>query len=168
MRMLPVAFVTTLALACARPTPAAAPLTSSGSADMEAAREAMMQADRDFAAATAARGIDGWMAFWTEDAAKVSFNRGPLVGLDAIRANDTKQFSDSAFRLAWQPTEAVSYRGAALGYTKGRWEASRKGSDGRWTVGGRGNYLTVWRKEADGTWKVILDVGTQDPPEAKS
>jgi ketosteroid isomerase-like protein len=29
-----------------------------------------------------------------------------------------------------------------------------------------GRYMTMWRKEPDGSWKVVLDAGANDAPEA--
>lgn len=50
-----------------------------------------------------------------------------------------------------------------LGCTIGRWASRALGKDGRWTVQGRGNYVTIWRRERDGSWKVAVDVGNADP-----
>jgi ketosteroid isomerase-like protein len=29
-----------------------------------------------------------------------------------------------------------------------------------------GRYLTVWKKQPDGSWKVVRDIGVQDPAPA--
>jgi ketosteroid isomerase-like protein len=41
------------------------------------------------------------------------------------------------------------------------------GADEKGTVLSSGGYVTGWRKEADGRWKVIFDTGTPDPPSPK-
>ena len=50
---------------------------------------ALMQADRDFATATHARGIDGWMSFFARDAIRIPYGRGSMVkGYNAVRRFD--------------------------------------------------------------------------------
>lgn len=63
----------------------------------------LMQADRDFADATHARGIDGWMAFYTPDAIRIQYRGNMVKGLDAIRAelgaDRRPRFSRRRYRL---------------------------------------------------------------------
>jgi hypothetical protein len=40
----------------------------------------------------------------------------------------------------------------------------KSGKEGKEEVVGRGSYLTRWRREAGGAWRVLLDTGTQEPP----
>jgi len=47
------------------------------------------------------------------------------------------------------------------GWTVGTFQDSSKGSDGK-TVAGKGKYVTVWRKGADGKWKAIHDIWNYD------
>ena len=52
--------------------------------------------------------------------------------------------------------------GGDLGYTVGNWERRLKAKDGRVVVQ-HGQYLTVWKKQADGRWQVIFDGGSEAP-----
>ena len=51
------------------------------------------------------------------------------------------------------------------GFTRGRYTLVRTSPDGGETVLGRGNYLSIWRRESDG-WRVILDTRTEERKEA--
>ena len=42
-----------------------------------------------------------------------------------------------------------------LGYTWGRYRVEAGDS-----ITGRGRYLTVWRRQPDGSWKVDADIGS--------
>jgi ketosteroid isomerase-like protein len=130
-----------------------------------ASPDALMQADRDFARATAERGLDGWMSFYADDAVRIpqSLNGPPVQGLEAVRKFDARLFADPAVSLVWEPTDAGLYRGGALGFTRGRSETRRRDPGGATTVVGRGRYLTIWRREPSGQWKVILDTGVPAP-----
>ncbi len=38
-----------------------------------------------------------------------------------------------------------------------------QGKDGAWTADGSGNYVTIWRRQGNGSWKVAVDIGNADP-----
>jgi ketosteroid isomerase-like protein len=126
--------------------------------------EALIQADLDFARATADRGVDGWVDAFADEA--VMFRSGGLVvGVDSIRHLMAPAFADSTFRLMWEPVEAHVATAGDLGYTIGRYERMRALTDGTSDVA-TGSYVTIWRKQADGAWKAVLDIGTPDVPPA--
>jgi ketosteroid isomerase-like protein len=52
-----------------------------------------------------------------------------------------------------------------MGYTWGHYEGRSRDADGNSKVT-TGRYLTIWRKEPDGTWKVLLDASQDEPAEA--
>ncbi|MDI6780166.1 MAG: DUF4440 domain-containing protein [Bacteroidota bacterium] len=50
-----------------------------------------------------------------------------------------------------------------LGYTWGTYKTKFEGAQGK-PLERTGKYLTVWKKQNDGGWKVIADIGNQDTP----
>ena len=126
------------------------------------ARAAIMQADRDFARATAERGVEGWLAYFETNGSQVNGGGTVTTGLPAIRTLMTPTLSDPALRLRWEPIDALVGPSARLGSTVGRWELTRRDSSGVDRVASRGTYLTVWRRQADGRWKIVTDVGSPD------
>ena len=120
----------------------------------------LMQTDRDFAKATAAKRLDGWMLFMAPNA--VLLRAEPLVGPDLIKAGMSKDFNDPGFALTWEPTKAEFVGDGPVGYTIGRYEAKFTGDDGKPHVA-HGSYMTTWRKQGDGSWKVAADIGSPDP-----
>ncbi len=119
----------------------------------------LLQADREFAKATAEKGVDGWMAYMAPNA--VDLTDGPLVGLDQIRASMTKQFKLPGMKMSWSPLKAELLDSGDVGYTVGRYEVSYLDDNGKPT-GRRGSYLTTWQKQKDGSWKVVSDIGAPD------
>ena len=126
------------------------------------ARDAIMQADRDFARTTAARGVEGWLAYFEPNGSQVNGGGTVTTGLAAIRQLMTATFADTAVRLTWEPTDAVVTERGRLGSTVGRWRLLRRDSTGVDKVASTGSYLTVWRKQGDGSWKIVTDVGSPD------
>jgi ketosteroid isomerase-like protein len=64
-------------------------------------------------------------------------------------------------RLTWKPGREVLV-GGDVGYTVGTWERQPPPGSGQTNLT-RGNYLTVWRKQDDGSWKVVFDTGSTQP-----
>ena len=119
----------------------------------------LMQADRAFAKATAERGVDGWMEFMAPNA--VDLSGEVRVGPEQIRAGMTQQFKLPGIKMTWAPTKAEFLGSGDVGFTVGRYEVSFTGDDGK-PAGRRGTYLTTWRKQKDGSWKVASDIGSPD------
>jgi ketosteroid isomerase-like protein len=119
----------------------------------------LMEADRAFAAETAARGADGWAAWFAEDG-RMYRERGYVDGRDAIRDAMAPAFADSLHRLRWAPDTAIVAASGDIGYTLGHWETVLTTAVGD-SVLGRGSYVTIWRRQADGTWKATVDIGNQ-------
>ncbi len=127
-----------------------------------ATEDSLMKADRDFAIATHARGIDGWMSFYAPDAIRIRYRGDMVKGAEAIRAFDLPGISDTTNTLNWEPTDSHVFRGGETGSTTGRyWSVSRKAGE----IGkalGHGRYVTMWRRDGD-RWLVIMDTGYPEP-----
>jgi ketosteroid isomerase-like protein len=134
-------------------TPPAAPAR-----DAAADREAIMAADRAFADSTYARGLDGWMSYYTTDAVRLRLGEPAVQGTDAVRAFDAPIFADTAVVLVWTPVDAGTFADGNHGYSTGKGAMVRRATpaDTVW----QGSYVTIWRREADGRWMVILDTGS--------
>ncbi len=50
-----------------------------------------------------------------------------------------------------------------LGYNYGRYEARRSGANGKESVH-TGWFLTIWKRQPDGSWKYVMDNGSPDQP----
>lgn len=113
------------------------------------AADELRRADEAFFRETRERGLEGWLAWFAPDAT-VFPPQGKLVtGGDALREYYSAQaFPPAGFR--WTPDAAGLARSGDLGWSAGTFEI-----DG--ASGTAGRYLTVWRKEADGAWKVVAD-----------
>jgi ketosteroid isomerase-like protein len=117
--------------------------------------DVLLQRDREFAKASAARGHLAWEEFMAPNAGKPANGGVMLIGPQEIGANMLAAFA-SGFALSWEPSRAEISRGGKLGYTWGRYRAVVSGK------AREGTYMTVWQKQSDGTWKVLFDTGDPD------
>lgn len=69
--------------------------------------------------------------------------------------------STTSSLLSWQPIFAAVSLAGDLGYTTGPWEFKKDIKDAKPSA--FGNFMTVWRKQADGNWKFALDLGISNP-----
>jgi len=165
MRSLVIALALTLAAARAlsqtQTPPTQFPPAQAPQAPQPPSTEAtLLQADRDFNRATKENGLEGWMQFMADD---VILLRGkPVIGKDAVRSTLKSDWDDPTYSLTWEPKRAELFKSGKMGNTSGRWTYHGKNEKGE-KVTLQGDYLTVWQKQADGSWKVIYDGGTPDP-----
>ena len=129
-------------------------------ADPEVWKSELMAADRAFAAETAERGLDGWMAYMAESATMFSGPQ-PVRGFTSVREYMLPALESENFSLAWDPTEAEVSPDGNLGYTFGRYErtVTLEGGEEQSVTG---NYVTIWRRQEDSRWKVVFDMGDED------
>jgi ketosteroid isomerase-like protein len=128
-----------------------------------ATREDLMQADREFCKAVAARGVDGWVDWFAEDGKMFPAGRDVVEGKAAVRELMTARFAQPGFSLRWTPLGAELARSGDFGYTYGKSESRFLDKDGK-LVMTEGRYITVWKKGKDGAWKVTADIGSSTPP----
>lgn len=129
--------------------------------DPDAVRASLLAADEAFAAATAEHGLEGWLAAFDSSAIQMEPDHPFTPGIETIRAAMAPAFADTTFRLTWQPQMAFASAAGDLGYTLGTWQSRHYTADGRAAVA-TGKYVTIWRKHADGGWKVVFDGGNPD------
>ena len=127
--------------------------------DRRAASAAIMQADRDFSRAVANRDRNAFLSFLAD---KVTFNAGTAnerQGRDAIMMGWSDFFEKDGPSLTWAPTEAIVSAAGNEGATTGTAVLKSKAADGTMQEQ-RTAYVTVWRKQGDGSWKVVADTGS--------
>ncbi|WP_029922619.1 YybH family protein [Nevskia soli] len=130
----------------------------SGSAATQAAEaQRLLQTDRAFAAASLEQGTAAaFFANMTEDALQLPANAAPVKGRKRIR---DRLDSLGAQVLDWTPQQAEVSRALDFGWTWGEWRLYRSAASKE--VIARGKYLNVWRRGADGAWKLAADIGNQ-------
>lgn len=139
-------------------TAAASP---AGGGDLAAARAALVEAERAFSRLSQREGVRAaFLAYLAEDA--MLFRPGPVPGREFIAARPSPPVE-----LTWWPVYVEVAASGDLGYTTGPYVLRETGPGQRGETQ-NGYYLTVWRRQADGAWKVVADLGATTPPPAGS
>ena len=116
-----------------------------------------------FAKDVAERGGPAFADWFAEDGVVLGNGQMPLVGRVAIAKSTT--WSPKDYQLTWTPTDAVMGPSGDIGYTWSHFEGHSKDANGN-PVTTTGRFITIWRKQPDGNWKVVLDAGANEPAAA--
>jgi ketosteroid isomerase-like protein len=123
--------------------------------------ETLRQLEAEFMKATAEHGSQGYLSYYADDAVEVPDGAPILQGKESIAK--TMSFLDNKQNhLTWTPVGADISASGDLGYTYGNYEFRSTGKDGKPVVA-YGKYNTIWKKQRDGAWKVVLDMGNSSP-----
>jgi len=132
-----------------------AALVLTNQVSQQAALQTMFETERAFAQASADKGTrDAFLAFIAED--------GVLFRPTAVRGKEwmlSHPLPPSAKRqlLSWQPIFGDMAQSGDMGYTTGPWQFKADINDEKATA--FGEFITVWKKQRDGSWRFVIDLG---------
>src|SRR5579859_5653356 len=122
--------------------------------DTRAADEsAVRDVDAQWSRAAAAKDVESIVSYYAEDAALMTPNAPILTGKEAIRGFWKSMLANPGFSVGWKATKSEVARSGDLAYLIGAYELTVNDPGGK-AVNDRGKYSEVWRKQADGKWKV--------------
>ncbi|MGB6690399.1 MAG: nuclear transport factor 2 family protein [Terracidiphilus sp.] len=159
----------TLALAAPPPAHGQLPLPDSAQAapnpltdsTVNPGKMLLFDLEARFAKDVAVRGGKAVVDWFADDGTLLGNGQAPEVGRVAIAKTMTWLAKD--YQLTWTPSDAVMGPSGDMGYTWGRYEGHSKDANGN-PVTTSGRYITMWRKQPNGEWKVVLDAGANEPP----
>jgi len=133
----------------------------------------LAQTERTFCAQVASIGLDdAFLANMADECFipyRLSLTRpeydSQVKAARAKAAASYKPGPDPTFQLVWTPSKVDVSQDGTLGYTWGRYDLTTYGKDGKAAVN-TGIYLTVWKRDSDGAWKIAFDGGPELPTNA--
>jgi ketosteroid isomerase-like protein len=154
-RALILATATLLLCACAQP--------SQRSFDATAESAKLLQRDAEWAdLAAAGKDVDKVILYWTDDAVLMQSGQPTVEGKQALRAFVTKSFALSGFKIHWVSQKPTFSPDGQMAYMRSVTEETVPGPKGApITVHVQG--YTVWRVDADGQWRCVVDIGGDMP-----
>ncbi|HEV8236750.1 MAG TPA: DUF4440 domain-containing protein [Gemmatimonadaceae bacterium] len=145
--------------------PAAATLAGTPSADAAAVRQAIDAANTKFSAAAVQGDTAALAALYDNDAVMMMANAPAARGHDAIAktfAGMGAAIKLSAIKLQTQDVIVSGDYAIETGAYELTGQPSAKGAKTRHDVG---KYIVVWKKQADGSYKLLRDIANSDQPE---
>jgi ketosteroid isomerase-like protein len=113
-----------------------------------------------FAHETAEGGGKAFASWFASDAVSLANGKPPVQGHDAIAAQATWSATD--YQLTWAPDGGLMGPNGDMGYTWGHYSGRAKDAQGAPIVT-TGRYITVWKRQPNGSWKVVMDASNEGP-----
>jgi uncharacterized protein (TIGR02246 family) len=115
----------------------------------------------DWSGAAEEKDVEKFVSFYAADGSLMLHGRPKLTGHEAIRAAATELFAAPGFHLNFGPTSVEVARSGEMAYEVGTYTLKTQDARKR-EVTEEGKYLVVWKKQADGAWKVKYDIVNAD------
>jgi len=125
--------------------------------DTKAEGEKLMQISRDWSKSAATGNVEETLGYWAEDAVVMSPGDAPIKGKNAIRGMIEATSKIPGFKISWEPLSVVVSQSGDMAYMIEQNQVSVNDSLGK-SITTYNKGVTVWRKEADGSWKNIVDM----------
>jgi ketosteroid isomerase-like protein len=125
--------------------------------DLDAERELLRQADALYVTTANAGDVSGLTALYAADATRYPPDGAPGTGIDAMRTFAEGVAATPGFQLSPELLELDVSASGDMGYTLNLLELTVTGADGSPAT----QYLRdfhVWRKEAEGEWRIVVDI----------
>lgn len=118
----------------------------------------LVKLEAEFAKDVAAHGQQAFVTWFADDGVELE-QGGGIATREDIRKREPWPEGTS---LSWSPVHAEMASSGDLGFTYGSYIFRSRDKDGKIVVS-YGKYMSLWRKQKDGSWKVIADMGNSSP-----
>lgn len=117
-----------------------------------------------------------WSKDWqSKDVTKITSHYAPdavlmitdipaMKGSDAIKGGINTMLKDPHLSLMFSPTAVVIAKDGDMAYTQGYYMMTYTEPKTGATLMEKGKYVTVYQKQADGSWKAVEDIANEDAP----
>ncbi|MCB0667332.1 MAG: DUF4440 domain-containing protein [Saprospiraceae bacterium] len=124
--------------------------------DPENEKSAILQAEREMNMAAGFDDLEGLWSHWDKDAVMLLSLEKTVKGIEEIKEFTVGNRVDINFRITWKNQGVGVSPSGDMGYTYGVGSVTRSGPNGQPSTRTR-PYLLIWKKDAKGRWKVLID-----------
>lgn len=123
----------------------------------------LIEADKAFSAMCAEKGMgEAFVAFAADDVIKLQPRQQTIMNKQELIESFRRNPEDAKLKFSWEPVKAdVS---GDIGYTFGKCKMILPPDSSSFSKVIYINYVTVWKKQKDGSWKYQADGGNVVPP----
>jgi uncharacterized protein (TIGR02246 family) len=141
--------------------------SATANVDTAAIEEQLKQNEIAWNRAYAAHDANALANAYADDAALANPGVPLSTGMDAIRRDTAAFAADPNLQVQFASDRIQVANSGDLAYTRGRYTMVMTDPATKEPATSGGNYLTVWQRQADGTWKAVEDFVTPGPVTAQ-
>lgn len=134
--------------------------------DTKVEEERLMQISREWSKTAATDSIEATLSYWADDAVVMSPGQPPIKGKKAIREMVEGTSKIPGFKISWEPLSVSISKSGDMAYMIEQNQITINDTLGNPKTEFNKS-VTIWRKEADGSWKNIVDIWNSDPSSQK-
>jgi ketosteroid isomerase-like protein len=109
------------------------------------------------------RSLEALVAHYADDAYFVAPGTKPATGMTEIRRAYAAGLTDPNFNISFAADKVEVAQAGDLATSQGRFEQTYTDPESKAPVKVGGSFITVYKKQADGGWKVVQDWAVADP-----
>ena len=128
-------------------------------------KQALRDLDDQWSKAAGAKDLEKTVSYYAEGAIVMPPNAPGAKTKEAIRSAWKELLATPGAAISWKTTKVEVAQSGDIGYTSGTYEFTMNDASGK-AVPDHGKYLEVWKKQADGKWKCVMDIWNSDLPTA--
>lgn len=114
-----------------------------------------------------AKDTQGLVSHYADDAYFAGPGMKPADGSTAIRQVYANASTDPAFNVQFASDKVDVAGSGDMAYSRGHFTEQYTDAKTHKVMSNSGYYLTVWKKQSDGSWKAVEDFTSADPGSAK-
>jgi uncharacterized protein (TIGR02246 family) len=150
------------AVGCNQAPPAPAAIPDTHDADVQAIKDLEVA----WAKTSAAKDAEKFASYYAESATLMLEGTPPVNGKEAIGKTIKEMMGDPNFALDFQGTKCDVAKSGEVAYSQGTYTMTMSNPKTKKASTDKGKYLTVFKKQADGSWKAVEDMVSSDGPPA--
>lgn len=131
-------------------------------ADIQAVKDVETQWNKDYEA----KDYDKIVAHYADDAILVAPGAPASQGKETIQKEIKDMMADPALSLKFHATRVDAAKSGDLVYTAGSYTMTMTDPATKKPASDKGSYVTVYRKQTDGSWKATVDIASSENPPA--
>src|SRR5438552_15007918 len=125
--------------------------------------QALRDLDAKWSKDAGAKDVDKTVSYYAEEAVVMPPNASSATTKEAIRSAWKEMLTSPGAAINWKATKVEVAKAGDLAYVSGTYEQTMTDPSGK-PAKDRGKYVEIFKKQADGTWKVVADIWNSDLP----
>jgi ketosteroid isomerase-like protein len=125
--------------------------------------QALRDLDAQWSKDAGAKDLDKTVSYYAEGAIVMPPNASAATTKESIRSAWKEMLTTPGAAISWQTTKVEVAKSGDLAYVSGTYEEAMTDASGK-SAKDHGKYVEIFKKQADGRWKVVADIWNSDLP----